>query len=131
VSVRIYSGKEAVVLENPGKRSAQLLCGGNAPDAPFTVTRVDMDPGAVSPRHSHPNADQVWIVERGTATMLLDAGGSRGIAAGDVVQTPKGHVHGVENTGAEPFVYLTVTCPPEDMTVFYESRRDATPDEGA
>ena len=125
MTVRVYPAREETVLANPGKRSTQLLGVGNAPDSPVTVTRVDMEPGAVSVRHSHPHADQVWVVERGTATLLLDAGGLRAIAAGDIVYTPKGHVHGVENTGTEPLTYLTVTCPPEDMTGFYGERHDA------
>lgn len=125
MGVEIYSRTEAVVLENPGKRSVQLLWRENAPDAAATVTHVVMAPGAVSPRHEHPGSEQLWIVESGVATLLLGEHRRREIRAGDLVRTPKGHVHGIENTGAVPFVYLTVTCPPEDMTRFYETRHDA------
>jgi oxalate decarboxylase/phosphoglucose isomerase-like protein (cupin superfamily) len=39
--------------------------------------------------------------------------------AGDVVRTPAGSIHGVNNTGREPFVYLAVTTPPRDFTPAY------------
>ncbi len=125
MDVEVHSRAEAVALENPGKQSVQLLWRENAPDAAVTVTHVAMAPGAVSPRHSHPGSEQIWIVESGTATLLWGEDKRREIKAGDLVRTPRGHVHGIENTGAVPFLYLTVTCPPEDMTRFYGTRHDA------
>lgn len=118
----------APVLYNPGKESVQIVWPETAPDAHATVTRVIMDPGAVSPRHQHARSEQIWIVEKGTATLLLAGGAAETMEAGDVVRTPAGEVHGVENTGLEPFVYLTVTVPPEDMTSFYEDRRNGDPE---
>ena len=41
------------------------------------------------------------------------------IQAGDIVRTLPGEVHGVTNTGSEPFVYLAVTAPPQDFTAAY------------
>jgi hypothetical protein len=49
------------------------MCG-NAPDAQVSITRVVMEPGAISPRHSHPRSEQTWIVESGSATLLLAGG---------------------------------------------------------
>lgn len=112
---------DAQVLERPGKRSAQIVSRRNAPDARITVTRVAMRPGAVSPRHHHDGAEQTWIVERGTAQLLIANGATQALAAGDVVITPPGEIHGIENTGDEDLVYLTVTTPPEDMERFYAS----------
>jgi quercetin dioxygenase-like cupin family protein len=124
MAVQRLTVKHAAVLCNPGKQSAQIVWPENAPDAQVTVTRVTMTPGAVSPRHSHARAEQTWIVEQGTATLLLADGRTEQLAAGDVIRTPHGDIHGVENTGTEPLVYLTITTPPEDMTGFYESRAD-------
>ena len=115
---------DAQVLTRPGKTSAQIISRQNAPDARITVTRVVMRPGAVSPRHRHDHAEQTWIVERGEGRLLLadDACGS--LRAGDVVVTPPGETHGVENTGDIDFVYLTVTTPPQDMAGFYDDPAD-------
>jgi quercetin dioxygenase-like cupin family protein len=107
------------VLENPGVRSEQIVWPRNAPDARVTITRVTMEPGATSPRHSHPHSEQTWIVERGAATLLMGGDRTDAIRAGDVVRTPAGEVHGVANTGSEPFVYLAVTAPPQDFTAAY------------
>ena len=110
---------DAPLLTRPGKTSAQIVSRKNAPDARITVTRVVMQPGAVSPVHRHDAAEQTWIVERGAARLLTDDGATQRLAAGDVVITPPGQSHGIENTGHDVFVYLTVTTPPEDMTGFY------------
>ena len=88
-----------------------------------------MDPGATSPRHSHVSAEQTWLIERGRATLLMEDGQSAAITAGDVVITPPSDVHGVTNTGDEPFVYLSVTTPPEDFTDAYQQRLLARADE--
>ena len=88
----------------------------------MTITRVTMEAGAVSARHSHEGSEQIWIVERGTATLLMADGRTDALRAGDVVRTPAG-VHGVANTGAELFVYLAVTTPPQDFTPAYRGAR--------
>jgi quercetin dioxygenase-like cupin family protein len=110
---------DAEVLEGPGKRSAQIVSAHNAPEARITVTRVVLRPGAVSPRHHHDEAEQTWIIEGGVARLLTENGSSEELVAGDVVITKPGETHGIENTGTEDFVYLTVTTPPEDMAKFY------------
>jgi quercetin dioxygenase-like cupin family protein len=84
-----------------------------------------MEPGATSTRHWHPNSEQTWIVEQGTATLLLANDDVSEIRAGDVVRTPPGEVHGVTNTGGDPFVYLAVTTPPQDFTAAYRDRLKA------
>jgi quercetin dioxygenase-like cupin family protein len=49
-------------------------------------------------------------------------GRSEEISAGEVIITRAGEVHGVSNTGEEPFIYLSVTTPPEDFTTAYKRR---------
>ncbi len=111
----------AKILTRPGKRSAQIVSTQNAPHARSTITRVVMQPGAVSPRHHHRGAEQTWLVEQGRALLLTADGKSMPLAAGDVVITPPGETHGIENTGDADLIYLTVTTPPEDMTGFYDA----------
>ncbi len=108
-------------LENSGVRSQQLVWPRNAPGSTVTITRVTMQPGATTPRHAHPNAEQVWVVEQGSATLLLADGGTAPVRAGEVIRTPPGEVHGLTNTGFEPFVYLTATTPPIDLTTAYQT----------
>lgn len=114
----------ATVLHNPGKRSAQLVWPEAVPDARATITRVTMDPGAVSSRHCHRRSEQIWIVEASNALLLSETSEAQPMRAGDIIRTPPGDMHGIENTGSVPFVYLTITTPPEDMRSFYADRDD-------
>jgi mannose-6-phosphate isomerase-like protein (cupin superfamily) len=53
---------------------------------------------------------------------LLAEDRTQPVAAGEVIRTPAGETHGVVNTGTEPFVYLSVTTPPQDFTPAYRGR---------
>ena len=53
-----------------------------------------------------------------------------GISAGDIIRTPPGETHGVENTGEEALIYLAVTTPPQDFSAAYvraQQSRDQQP----
>ena len=123
--VQRLSSEDFEVLSNPGITSVQLMWQTNAPEAQVTITRVTMEPGAVSKRHTHPRSEQTWIVEKGAATLLLVDDQMHPIAAGEIIRTPAGETHGVVNTGAEPFIYMSVTTPPQDFTPAYRSREKA------
>jgi quercetin dioxygenase-like cupin family protein len=125
MGIQRLSAVDLAVLENPGVRSVQIVWPKNSPEALVTITRVTMEPGCVSARHSHPHCEQVWIVERGRATLLMDRDQTDEVQAGDVVRTPAGSIHGVNNTGHGPFVYLAVTTPPQDFTPAYGERRNS------
>ena len=118
------SARDFTTLENPGVRSEQLVWPHNAPGAAVTITRVLMQPGATTPRHAHPDAEQTWVAERGVATLLLADGETAPVRAGEVIRTPPGEVHGLFNSGAEPFIYLTATAPAIDLTASYRKSSD-------
>jgi mannose-6-phosphate isomerase-like protein (cupin superfamily) len=101
--IQRLSVDDVSVLTNPGKRSEQLVWHRNAPDASVTITRVTMQPGAVSTRHLHARAEQIWIVERGNGTLLMAGEAQAPVQAGDIIRTPPGETHGIANTGSEPF----------------------------
>ncbi len=125
MSIQRLSTMDFSTLKNPGIRSVQIVWPVNAPEALVTITRVTMEPGSISARHSHPNSEQIWIVEQGCATLLMDHDQTDDMRSGDVVRTPAGAVHGVNNTGREPFVYLAVTTPPQDFTPAYRGRQNS------
>ena len=113
------------VLSKTGIQSRQILWPKNAPQAHVTITHVSMEPGAISRPHVHQHSEQIWIVEQGEGLLLLGNGETERLCAGDVVRTPPGETHGVENTGAVPLVYLAVTTPPQDFTYAYSSIKSA------
>ncbi len=110
-------------LTRRGKDSVQLLWPGNSPQARVTLTRATVAPGSTQPRHAHPHSEQIWIIERGRADLLLEDGQSRPVKAGEIVRTPAGEIHGVHNSGCEPFVYLSITTPPIDFRPAYDGVR--------
>jgi len=122
-AVEILTADHFTTLANPGVTSRQLLWPGNAPDARVTVTLVTVAPDAGQPRHSHPQSEQVWLVQRGCAELLLAAGATRRIGEGDVIRTPAGETHGLRNVGPEPFVYIAITTPPVDFRPAYAEGR--------
>ncbi len=109
-------------LSNPGVTSLQLLSPHNSDSARVTITRVTIEPGAVQPRHAHSTSEQTWIALAGSGTLLLGDDRSRAFAAGEVARFADGDVHGFENTGAEPFIYLSVTSPPIDFGYAYQQK---------
>ncbi len=119
MTIQRLSVRDATVLKNPGKESEQLVWRRNAPEAAMTITRVTMQPGAVSTLHTHARAEQIWLIERGAGTLLADGGAEAELKAGDIIRTPAGDAHGVVNSGDEPLVYLAITVPPEDFTKRY------------
>ncbi len=123
LTIQRLSAADFTTLQNPGFRSVQIVWPDTAPEARVTITRVTMEPGAVSARHVHPASEQIWLIEQGCAQLLMDNDETDGLRSGDVVRTPAGTIHGVANTGSERFVYLAVTTPPQDFTPAYHSRQ--------
>ena len=117
-----------VSLSNSGVTSEQLLSPENSRSERVTVTRVTVAPRAKNPRHAHANSEQVWVALRGNAHLLLDETTTAPFGEGDVVRFIEGDVHGLENLGAEEFVYLSVTSPPVNFRAAYS--RDWRESEG-
>lgn len=124
MGIQRLSTTDFATLEKAGVRSVQIVWPRNAPEALVTITRVTIEPGSISMRHAHPHSEQIWIVEQGCATLLMENDQTGEMRAGDVVRTPAGSIHGVNNTGREPFVYLSVTTPPQDFTSAYQGRQN-------
>ena len=112
-------GSKIKAFSNSGVESQQLLFPENSSSSRVTITRVTIAPGAGSPRHRHETSEQVLVALSGSGTLLLGGGESRPIEAGDVVRFADGDIHGVENTGAFPFIYLAVTSPPINFRQAY------------
>jgi N-acetylglutamate synthase-like GNAT family acetyltransferase len=120
-SVEIVRRANVVSLSNSGVTSEQLLCPKNSRSERVTITRVTVAPGAKNPRHVHVSSEQVWVALHGAAQLLLDGSSTAPFGEGDVVRFVAGDVHGLENHGAEEFVYLSVTSPPIDFRTAYSA----------
>jgi len=116
--VELIRGSEVSSLSNGGVRSAQLLFPENSASQRVTITRVTVAPGAKNPPHVHATSEQVWVALQGSGLLLLGSTTAQ-FAEGDVVRFAEGDVHGLENTGAVDFVYLSVTSPPLNFRATY------------
>src|SRR4051794_9171674 len=104
--------REVRVLSNSGVESHQLLFPENSASSRVTITKVVVAPGAVNPPHRHETSEQVWVAISGAGLLLLGDEHTMPIQEGDVVRFADGDVHGFQNTGPDPFVYMSVTSPP-------------------
>jgi quercetin dioxygenase-like cupin family protein len=62
--------------------------------------RVDFEPSAIAPRHSHPGEEIVYVLA-GALEYRLDGKPAVTLRAGDVLFIPAGAVHAVTNVGSD------------------------------
>lgn len=62
------------------------------------VARVELEPGVVAGRHTHPG-DEISYVLEGEGELLIDGEPPRKLKAGEAFVIPAGKVHDAKNTG--------------------------------
>lgn len=88
----------------------------------MTITEVHVQPGAVRKRHIHKSSEQIWYAVGGNGILLHADDEEAEFHVGDVVRFADGNVHGLKNTGAEEFVYISVTSPPINFKYAYKDK---------
>ncbi len=71
----------------------------SAPGREVVQVRVDFDPGYVSPRHTHPGEEIIYILEGTLEYQIGDEPPIR-VKPGDVLFVPAGTIHGARNVGS-------------------------------
>lgn len=71
----------------------------------FLLGWTVLPPGARHDRHLHRNADEFFIVLKGSGRIYTDPG-TEPAGEGDVIWTPRGRFHGFDNTGDEEVVLV-------------------------
>lgn len=61
--------------------------------------RIDFEPGAQAPRHSHPGEEVIYVLE-GTLEYQIDGQPPVVLKAGDVLFIPDGAIHTARNVGS-------------------------------
>ena len=70
--------------------------------------QVDFDPGYVSPRHTHPGEEIIYVIE---GSLEYEIGGkSVKVKAGDVLFVPPGTIHSAKNIGSDNGAELATYC---------------------
>jgi quercetin dioxygenase-like cupin family protein len=60
--------------------------------------RVDFEPGAIAPRHSHPGEEIIYVL-KGTIEYRVDGKPPARLKAGEVLFVPAGVIHAATNLG--------------------------------
>jgi len=81
------------------KRSVVERADVSIPGREAVVARVEIEPGAIAGRHTHPG-DEIAYVMEGEGELLVDGRPPRHVRAGDAFVIPAGTVHDARNSGA-------------------------------
>jgi mannose-6-phosphate isomerase-like protein (cupin superfamily) len=78
----------------------------------FEYNRIP--PGSVIGQHVHTRTEEIYFVISGNGEMIAPSGRAP-IGPGDVVLTPLGGQHGVENVGTTDLEFLVIEVMPESV----------------
>jgi mannose-6-phosphate isomerase-like protein (cupin superfamily) len=87
-----------------------LMDAGELGSRHMTVTWVEVPPGVSQELHSHEEAEQVYVVVKGTG-MLSAAGDTEQLEPGDLALIPPASDHTIANEGADALAILSVQSP--------------------
>ena len=82
-----------------GKRTDLQRHDLSAPGREVIEVWVDFDPGYVSPRHTHPGEEIIYVLE-GTLEYEIAGQPTARVKPGDVLFVPAGAVHAAKNVGS-------------------------------
>ncbi len=71
----------------------------SAPGREVVQVRVDFDPGYVSPRHTHPGEEIIYVLE-GSLEYQIEGQPTASAKPGDVLFVPAGKIHSAKNVGS-------------------------------
>jgi mannose-6-phosphate isomerase-like protein (cupin superfamily) len=91
-------------------RSHVLMDAGELGSRHMSVTWLEVPAGAEQTLHSHEEAEQVYVVVRGSGTMSV-AGDTQPVGEGDLIMVPPATDHAVTNEGDSPLAFVSVQSP--------------------
>ena len=86
--------------QQPGLRRTDLQRHDlSVPGREVIQARIDIDPGVLAPRHSHPGEEVIYVLE-GALEYQIDGKPPVTLKAGDVLFIPSGAIHSAKNVGS-------------------------------
>jgi len=70
----------------------------SVPGREVVQARIDIDPGVVAPKHSHPGEEIIYVLE-GSLEYQVEGKPPVTLHAGDVLFIPAGTIHAAKNVG--------------------------------
>ena len=101
---------DAATSDVHGNRPHILMDAGELGSRNHSVNWIEVPPGASEELRSHEEAEQAYVVVRGSGTMSA-TGDTQQLAPGDLVLIPPATDHSVGNDGAEPLALVSVQSP--------------------
>ena len=80
----------------------------------MAITFVEGRPGSEQPLHSHPEAEQVYVIVAGNGLMRVDQE-EQEVGPGTLVFIPPGANHAIRNVGSTALTFVSATSPPFRM----------------
>jgi mannose-6-phosphate isomerase-like protein (cupin superfamily) len=87
-----------------------LMDAGELGSRHMTVTWIEVAPGVAQDLHTHEEAEQVYVVVKGTGT-LSTTGDTEELQPGDLALIPPASDHRIANEGEEELALLSVQSP--------------------
>jgi mannose-6-phosphate isomerase-like protein (cupin superfamily) len=87
----------------------------------LSVTWLALPAGTEQQMRSHQEAEQVYVVVRGTGTMSV-AGDVQSVSEGDLILVPPATEHSVRNDGDDDLAFLSVQSPPVAAEELYSDQ---------
>jgi mannose-1-phosphate guanylyltransferase len=112
---------DATTTEVHGLRPHILMDAGELGSRNLSVNWLEVPAGVSEELRSHEEAEQVYIVVSGTATMSA-TGDTRRVEVGDLVLIPPATDHAVANDGDEPLALVSVQSPAVSADELYSRR---------
>jgi quercetin dioxygenase-like cupin family protein len=114
--ITVLRAGQAEVVETDWGRLTWLASGRLGNSAEVTVGQCLIRPGKASPRHSHPNCEEVLYVLAGRIAHTADGGREAELSINDVVSVPPNVAHNARNIGAQDAVLAISFSSPERQT---------------
>ena len=93
-------GPQVAPAQQPGSKRTDLQRHDlSAPGREVVQVRVDFDPGYVSPRHTHPGEEIIYVLE-GTLEYEVEGKPPMTLKAGEVLFIPARTIHAAKNLGS-------------------------------
>ena len=113
--------EDAAVEEWHRLRAHVLMDAGEMGARNLSVTWVAVPAGAKQTLHSSGEAEQAYVVVRGSGTMSV-AGDTQEVAEGDLILVPPSTEHSIGNDGAEELVCVSIQSPPVAAAELYSDQ---------
>jgi mannose-6-phosphate isomerase-like protein (cupin superfamily) len=109
---------EAAVEEWHRLRTHILMDAGELGSRNMSVTWLEVPAGVEQTLHSHEDAEQVYVVVRGSGRMSV-AGDTQAVTVGDLILVPPATDHAISNDGEGELACLSVQSPPLAVSELY------------